>query len=211
MGIQERKAREKKQRRKDIIDAAERVFFSKGFNSSTIDDIAAEAELSKGTLYLYFKSKGELCISIVLRGLKIVHSMFEEVFNKDVRAIDKIGMLGDTYLYFHDRYKDYSEVLINYRNRREMCDDSSKSLRETIEENEKINNVLIKIIESGIEDGSIRKDVAPIRTSYAIWGALSGLLPSLMLSDNKIEQFLKFQNRETLKYIFGLLQDALRA
>ena len=57
MGIQERKEREKLQRREDIIDAAEKVFFKKDLDSATMDDVANEAELSKGTLYIYFKSK----------------------------------------------------------------------------------------------------------------------------------------------------------
>ena len=61
MGIAERKEREKLQRRKDIIDAAEKVFFYRGFESATMDEIAEKVELSKGTLYLYFKSKEEAC------------------------------------------------------------------------------------------------------------------------------------------------------
>ena len=60
MGIAERKEREKEQRRKAILDAAEKVFFEKGLKYSTMDDVAEEAELSKGTLYLYFKNKEEL-------------------------------------------------------------------------------------------------------------------------------------------------------
>jgi TetR/AcrR family transcriptional regulator len=46
MGIAERKEREKQQRKAEIIQAAELVFFSKGFEHSTIDDIAEKAELS---------------------------------------------------------------------------------------------------------------------------------------------------------------------
>jgi AcrR family transcriptional regulator len=65
MGTAERRLREKKQRVEDILDAAEQVFFSKGFDSSTMDDVADEAEFSKGALYNYFKSKNELCVGIV--------------------------------------------------------------------------------------------------------------------------------------------------
>jgi TetR/AcrR family transcriptional regulator len=50
MGITERKEREKEQRRNAIIDAAEKIFFTKGMDNSTMDDVAEEAELSKGTL-----------------------------------------------------------------------------------------------------------------------------------------------------------------
>ncbi len=60
MGILERKEKEKQQRRDDILGAAKEVFFSKGLMSATMDEIAEKAELSKGTLYLYFASKEEL-------------------------------------------------------------------------------------------------------------------------------------------------------
>jgi AcrR family transcriptional regulator len=63
MGIQERKERERGRRRQQIMIAAKRVFSFKGFNKATMEDIASEAELSPGTLYLYFKNKDELCAS----------------------------------------------------------------------------------------------------------------------------------------------------
>ena len=48
MGITERREREKEQRKNDIVDAAERVFFKRGHEYATMDDVAIEAELSKG-------------------------------------------------------------------------------------------------------------------------------------------------------------------
>mgnify|MGYP006293938867 FL=1 len=60
MGIYERKRREREQRRAQILEAAKKVFSSKGFNSATMEEIAGEAELSPGTLYIYFKNKEEL-------------------------------------------------------------------------------------------------------------------------------------------------------
>lgn len=66
MGIQERKEREKERRRHQIMVAAKRVFSEKGFNKTTIEDIAREAELSPGTLYLYFKNKDDLYASLSL-------------------------------------------------------------------------------------------------------------------------------------------------
>ena len=60
MGIQERKQRERERRRQQIIVAAKRVFSEKGFSKSTMEDIAREAELSPGTLYLYFKNKDKV-------------------------------------------------------------------------------------------------------------------------------------------------------
>ena len=67
MGIQERKQRERERRRQQIIVAAKRVFSERGFSKTTMEDIAREAELSPGTLYLYFKNKDELYASLSLR------------------------------------------------------------------------------------------------------------------------------------------------
>lgn len=64
MGAPERREREKHQRREQILDAARKVFAKRGFKGATIEDIAGEAELSAGTLYLYFKSKDEMYFSL---------------------------------------------------------------------------------------------------------------------------------------------------
>ena len=60
MGSSERKEKEKEIRRKDILDAAERIFFTKGYRSATMDDVAKEAEYSKRTVYVYFSSKEQI-------------------------------------------------------------------------------------------------------------------------------------------------------
>ena len=79
MGIKERKEREKESRRQQIMVAAKKIFTEKGFNRATMDDIANEAELSPGTLYLYFKNKEELYASLSLRILQYLQQKIEHV------------------------------------------------------------------------------------------------------------------------------------
>ena len=79
MGIQERKQRERERRRQQIIVAAKRVFSEKGFSKTSMEDIAREAELSPGTLYLYFKNKDELYASLSLRILQYMNIRLEDV------------------------------------------------------------------------------------------------------------------------------------
>lgn len=81
MGIQERKEREKERRRQQIMVAAKRVFVTKGFGGTTMEDIAREAELSAGTLYLYFKNKNELYVSLTLRVLQYMYIRLEHLQN----------------------------------------------------------------------------------------------------------------------------------
>lgn len=75
MGIHERKEREKEQRKEEILDAAQRIFFEKGLLAATMDEIAEAAELSKGTLYLYYSSKEDIYLAVMMRGMKTLHEM----------------------------------------------------------------------------------------------------------------------------------------
>ena len=52
-----RKEMEKEARKKDILDAAARLFSEKGFHEVKVDDIAEKVGLSKGTIYLYYENK----------------------------------------------------------------------------------------------------------------------------------------------------------
>ena len=48
------------------MDAAEKLFFSKGYDDVSLDDIAQEAELNRATIYLYFENKEDLCFAVIL-------------------------------------------------------------------------------------------------------------------------------------------------
>jgi len=66
MGTIERRAREKDAKRRSILRAAIRCFSRKGYDDASLDDVARAAEVAKGTVYLYFRSKADLFASIVL-------------------------------------------------------------------------------------------------------------------------------------------------
>ena len=83
MGIKERKEREKERRKQQIVVAAKKVFSNKGFNRATMDDIAKEAELSPGTLYLYFKNKEELYSSLSIRILQYLQIRVEQIVKEE--------------------------------------------------------------------------------------------------------------------------------
>ena len=111
MGIQERKQRERERRRQQIIVAAKRVFSEKGFSKSTMEDIAREAELSPGTLYLYFKNKDELYASLSLRILQYLNIRLEDVKKeKDMDPRKKINSIKEA---FYDVYQFDPMILIN--------------------------------------------------------------------------------------------------
>jgi len=104
MGIQDRKEREKEQRRNQIIVAARKVFHEKGFTKATMKDIANEAELGFGTLYLYFKNKEELFAALSLRVLHYFNMRISHIMNQGnlskMQQLDALkNVLLDVYNY----------------------------------------------------------------------------------------------------------------
>jgi AcrR family transcriptional regulator len=110
MSIAERKEREKEQRRNDILGAAEKLFFARGYDSVTMDDIAKAVELNKATLYLYFKDKESLYFTVVLRGVRILSTMVLEREGKAKTGFDKLWEIGHAYVSFAKKYPDYNRA-----------------------------------------------------------------------------------------------------
>jgi AcrR family transcriptional regulator len=111
MGIQERKQRERERRRQQIIVAAKRVFSEKGFSKTTMEDIAREAELSPGTLYLYFKNKDELYASLSLRILQYMNIRLEDVKKENSSSPEQ--KIAATKEALYDVYQFDPMILIN--------------------------------------------------------------------------------------------------
>lgn len=78
------------ERRNEILDAAERLFSTKGYEKCTVNDILNEVSIAKGTFYYYFKSKKEVLEAIVSRYTKQIIKRVEAVLEKDLRPEEKL-------------------------------------------------------------------------------------------------------------------------
>ena len=70
-----------------------------------MDEIAAEAELGKGTIYSYFQSKDEIYIAILEKGLDILRDRVRRIESEQLSAIDTLYALYDTFIQFHRERK----------------------------------------------------------------------------------------------------------
>ena len=118
MGIAERKEREREQRRKDIINAAEHIFFSRGFDNATMDEVADMAELSKGTLYLYFKSKEDLQFALFMRGSDVLMDLMKKRLNEDNDGYTNLLLLAETFIAFSRSHRDYFDLFMHFQSSR---------------------------------------------------------------------------------------------
>jgi AcrR family transcriptional regulator len=84
------------ERKDQIMNAAEEVFSQKGFSDARMDDIAEETGLSKGTLYLYYKSKDDLIIAILDRIFRREFRVFENLDYTSMSATDAVWAFVET-------------------------------------------------------------------------------------------------------------------
>jgi len=207
MGIQERKEREKERRRQQIIVAAKRVFSEKGFNKATMEDIAQEAELSPGTLYLYFKNKEELYASLSLRILQYLHIRVEHVDKEDLNPEQKLDALIEA---MYDVYAFDPLILINmfHLQSSETLKNLSDKLMGEIEElSRKSIGAIANIFEAGIREG-VFIDRHPVALADIFWALFSGVI--LWTTSKKIINEEKDYLKETLKIAFEMFARGLK-
>jgi len=177
MGIKERKNRERERRQQQIMVAAKRVFSQKGFGKATMEDIAREAELSPGTLYLYFKNKDELFSSLSLRILQYLQLRLEHVFRSDelLSPVQKVRALKDA---LYDVYEFDSLMLINLfhlQSSETLKNLSPKFLTDMNDLSRKSLDIMANIFKEGVDAG-IFIEQHPVALADIFWGMFSGLV-----------------------------------
>jgi TetR/AcrR family transcriptional regulator len=174
MGISDRRTREKEQRKTEIIDAAERLFFSRGYEDVSMEDIARSVELNKATLYLYFENKEALFATIVLRGIGILTEKYADCMEKQVPGIVRVALMGQAYYRFSEEYPDYLRLIHFYGSER-----FSRENPYTAEIGKGYGTcraILQDAIREGIDDKTIRADLDPFLASMYLMISFMGIL-----------------------------------
>lgn len=111
MGTLERREREKAERKRQILKAARKLFWKNGFARTTMPAIAEAAELSPGTLYLYFPSKHALYAELLDEGFDLLETRLREAVAKGRASRAAAEALVDAFLGFAREAPDYFDVL----------------------------------------------------------------------------------------------------
>lgn len=172
MSIADRKEREREERRMQIISAAENLFFQNGYDQVSMDQIAREAELSKGTIFFYFKNKEALYITIVLQGIRLFHQMVDESMQQcDDSAVKQLYTLGMVGIRFSREYPGYRSMIRQFKSGRfslEDRTDDDAEITEIIGHADAITGSMESIVRKGIADGSIKSTLDPVELAIII-------------------------------------------
>ncbi len=203
MGIKERKEREKGARREEIISAAEKVFFEKGLVVATMDEIAERAELSKGTLYLYYKSKEDLYIAVALRGWDILARMFKEATATGEPPLKLMENLGNAYYTYFMQHRNYYRMSYFLGNKEMQSQISGEMTEQCNLSNRTIWDIVSGVVQKALDEGVIRNDVRAIEASVMLWANSDSLMRLMDQDENgwlnelqiNLEELLQKSNR----------------
>jgi AcrR family transcriptional regulator len=112
MGVKERRGREEQARLETIVAAAERVFAGKGYFHARMEDVAEAAELAKGTLYYYFKSKDEIFVHILERESEKVRAEIRSRMTGTDSLLGLLEMWIDFYLDYFEKNQGYLRMFL---------------------------------------------------------------------------------------------------
>ncbi|MGQ9695057.1 MAG: TetR/AcrR family transcriptional regulator [Thermodesulfobacteriota bacterium] len=165
---------------KKILKAAVKVFAEKGFYNARVSEIAKEADVADGTIYLYFKNKDDLLISLFEEEFgQIVENMRKEL-EKERDPLQKIRKFAQVHLSILQKQQQLAEVLgVEVRQ-------SSKFMKEYVNKPFiEYLNLIRAIVVEGQEKGIIRKDLTPGIMKRAFFGALDEMARYWVLSTKK--------------------------
>ena len=205
-----RREREIENRKQLILDAATQVFRGKCVGQATMGEIASVAELSKGTLYLYFKSKEDLLLALANRMLDQVFDacMAANKENIHQQATDRFAAMLLAYADVVQSNEDQFRAMVAKLTLGTPEDVESPEFLGHRERVSRVMNLLMEVLREGHRDGSVQATLDPVGTALEAWGGLVGVLlisfnfehvqrrvPDQIASNNLVSPFVSIFTR----------------
>lgn len=207
MGITERKSREKENRIKQIRDSAATLFYRKGYAATTIGDIAALAEISNATIYLYFKSKDDLYYSLVEPSLDRLSKRLIAIANtKELDPESRIRNVISATYDFYEGDPDAYHLVSRYEASgfsKVLSKDKLHQLKELMSSN--INQLEI-VIADGIALGRFCES-NPKLTAIIIWNTFMGVI---QFQENRLAEGSSDYRRSTIDGAVEIILQGIR-
>ena len=177
MSSAERREKEKQERRESILNGAEQSFFGKGYDRTSMDDIARGAQLSRALLYVYFKDKAAIMRGVMLRAGYALLNEFRAARDAGGSGLQQLERMGQSYYRFSLEQPDYFDVLTNASTFAHLMESDGQT--EDMETCSALTmGCMVDSLEAGVTDGSLSRERIsdPMVTAYYLRGALHGII-----------------------------------
>lgn len=166
------------EKRKNILESATKVFASKGFYNAKIQDVATEAGVAHGTVYLYFKNKDDLLSAIFYEVLGELIEYIRSEVQKEKTAEDKFRRMISIQIDIIEENPDLTKlILIEFPRTGKFLSNSNIDILS------KYIDMIADIIDKGIKEGQFNTDIKIDMVATMIYASIQGLATRWILDD----------------------------
>ncbi|MFD2574572.1 TetR/AcrR family transcriptional regulator [Spirosoma soli] len=204
MGVIERKQREKAYRETSILEAAKKVFLTKGLIAATIDDIAAEAELGKGTLYRHYRSKEDIMLAISERATSELYALFAKAAEVDDSGLEKLLRMTREYYAFVMENPAYFGFIAFFES--PLPTTNAGVVYETTNA---IFELFQTVLQQGMSDGSMRTDFKANLMANTLWASCNGMMQFIVSKGVHLAEQRQIDSGELFETFLASMRNGL--
>lgn len=195
--------------RKNILEAADKLFTQNGIEKTTMDMIAVEAGYSKPTLYGYFKDKNEVYFALVLDFMQKITKQVNSIAAKELPFIDTYKKICEFVFRLAVRYPLYFKGLIVKINVDISNSDTPKIYKELYERGEELTGTIEQLIQKGKDENIINSDLENAAVILYLWSSVSGIIRMSLLKKDYMK-ILKLNENDFSGFCFERLLLSLK-
>lgn len=172
----------KSEKYEQILEAAIRVFARQGYYNSTISQVAREAGVGDGTIYLYFKNKDDILDNFFSYKTTQIFSQFKDEVDRYDNALDKLERLVACHLHEFEQNRDLAVVYeVETRMRRHLSDEKIKEMSRMY------FDLVAQIVEQGQNEGTIRHNIPIHLVKQYLIGAVDEVITTWLYSSREYQ------------------------
>jgi AcrR family transcriptional regulator len=179
-------------RRSEIIAAALKVFARKGFHNTRAEDVAAQAHIAKGTLYLYFDSKEAIYQAALTHAMEQLNALVQERLVAVTSAADRVRVFVGARLEFWGKQSELYRMILTLGREKKQRKQTTALLNESVEQ-------LQGILRDGITAGELKK--RPV--TVIAWAAMDMIRGT---TERRIDGHAEGSLEEELEMIVGIVK-----
>ena len=179
-----------KNMREEILEATAQLFKHKGYNGTSMQDIAKEVGILKGSIYYYFNSKNEIFKEVLNNGITPVLRNAEQIIRENATPREKLRKL----ISYHMSYiMDHNLSLLIYFQEREKL--PAEQMEDYLAKRDRYENIFREVLKEGIEKGEFPQDNVNLDV-FAIFGMCNWIIqwynPQGTQSAGEIKSYMEF-------------------
>ncbi|MGZ7441484.1 TetR/AcrR family transcriptional regulator [Paenibacillus sp. TH7-28] len=170
--LEKERTKTRELRRQSIIEAAKNVFMEKGFENSTMQDIALESSLGIATVFRYFPKKEKLIVAVASEIVEIQREFFAAIVYGEGTCYEKLSRLLDELNFFEqDLHQKNSKLIEAFESYVAMANSPVEDIGQYQTIYEEMMELFAELGNQGARDGTVRSDIDIVDTLLTMMNA----------------------------------------